>query len=229
MKYSDIESSLKKDHATLSYDSSQRDMQTKPSRAAKPHEICVQLATNPRSFSYLTIRETTPLEPQIRALLQLPHSPPVFLSRRGSLLPEDATASTLSRTTDEVITVHQTELTTLWKGTSTACDLSLLQAFGTNAMIGGHEINQVLRWALWVNTTEWGLSPHRRAKVHIFCTFAWMHLETAYRKFIENSDWPSFKQTLGVPELGKPAAATTICVPINIPDLHWYFSVLLLH
>ena len=86
--------------------------------------------------------------------------------------PGDVTPSTLNRTAEDVITVHQSELQTLWKGTSTACDLSLLQVFGTDSMIGGLEINQVLRWALWGNTSEWGLSPFRRTKVHIFCTFA---------------------------------------------------------
>jgi basic membrane lipoprotein Med (substrate-binding protein (PBP1-ABC) superfamily) len=67
-------------------------------------------------------------------------------------------------------------------------------AFGTNARIGGFEINQSLRWALWGDTMKWGLSPHRRPQVHIFCTFAWMHLEIAYEKFKENGDWASFKQ-----------------------------------
>ena len=133
-------------------------------------------------------------------------------------------------TAEVVITVHQSGLQTLWKGTSTACDLALLQAFGTDNMIGGFEINRVLRWSLWGNTSEWGLSPHRRTKVHIFCTFAWMHLETAYRKFTEDNDWTSFKQKLrGIPELRKPVADTTVCFPINIPGLHWYLNVLLLH
>ncbi len=65
--------------------------------------------------------------------------------------------------------------------------------------------------------------------MHIFCTFAWMHLEVAYKKFEENGDWASFKQNLrGTPELRKPAGVTTICFPVNIPNVHWYLSVLLI-
>jgi hypothetical protein len=110
----------------------------------------------------------------------------------------------LNRTAEEIITVHQEELQTLWTGTYTACELLLLKAFGTNAMIGGFEINQILRWALWGDTMKWGLAPNRRPQVHIFCTFAWMHLETAYEKFKDNDDWASFKQNLrGIPELRK--------------------------
>jgi hypothetical protein len=38
-----------------------------------------------------------------------------------------------------------------------------------------------------------------------------MHLEVAYKNFEENGDWASFKQNLrGIPELRKPAGATTI-------------------
>ncbi len=140
------------------------------------------------------------------------------------------TPTSLNRAAEEVITVHQEELQTLWKGTYTACELPLLQTFGTNNMIGGFEINQVLRWALWGDTMKWGLSPHRRPQVHIFCTFAWMHLEIAYNKFEEDGDWASFKKNLrGIPELRKPAGDTTICFPVNIPNLHWYLSVLLIH
>ena len=66
--------------------------------------------------------------------------------------------------------------------------------------------------------------------MHIFCTFAWMYLEVAYKKLEENGDWASFKQNLkGIPELRKPAGATTICFPVNIPNIHWYLSVLLIH
>ena len=230
VEYSEIEANLKKDHITLFHDTARLGKQPRPSRAAKPQEICIQQASNPRSFSYLPIQETAPLAPQIKAFLQLPRSASIFLSCRGSLLPGDMTPATLNRTAEEVITVHQNEFQTLWKGTNTACELSLLRAFGTNNMIGGFEINQVLRWALWGNTMKWGLSPHRRPQVHIFCTFAWLHLETAYNKFKEDDDWASFKQKLrGIPELRKPAEATTICFPINIPKLHWYLSVLLLH
>jgi hypothetical protein len=57
-----------------------------------------------------------------------------------------------------------------------------------------------------------------------------MHLEIAYEKFKENGDWASFKQNLrGIPELRKPAESTTICFPVNIPNVHWYLSVLLMH
>jgi len=44
------------------------------------------------------------------------------------------TPTSLNRTTEEVITVHQDELQTLWTGTYTACELPLLKTFGTNAM-----------------------------------------------------------------------------------------------
>ena len=77
---------------------------------------------------------------------------------------------------------------------------------------------------------KWGLSPHKRPQIHIFCTFAWLHLEKTYNKFTEDEDWTSFKQKLrGIPELRKPAGATTVCFPVNIPNLHWYMSALLLH
>jgi hypothetical protein len=211
LKYNDIEANLKKDHVTLYHDTARQGKQPKPSRAAKPQEICIQQTSNPRSFSYLRVQATAPIVSQIRAFLRLPHSDPIFLSCQGSLLPEDTTPASLNHTAEEVITVHQDELQTLWKGTNTTCELPLLQAFGTNNMIGGFEINQILRWALWGDTMKWGLSPHRRPQVHIFCTFAWMHLEVAYKNFEENGDWASFKQNLrGIPELRKPAGATTI-------------------
>jgi hypothetical protein len=193
LKYNDIETKLKNDHVTLCHSIARQGKQSKPSHAAKPHEIYIQQMINPRSFSYLAVQETAPIAPQIKAFLHIPRSVSIFLSSRGSLLPEDMTPTTLNRTAEEVITVHQDELQTLWKGTYTACELPLLQAFGTNNMIGGFEINQVLRWALWGDTMKWGLSPHRRAQVHIFCTFAWMHLEIAYKKLEEDGDWSSFK------------------------------------
>jgi hypothetical protein len=214
LQYNDIETNLKNDHVTLHHSIARQGKQSKPSRTAKPQEICIQQASNPRSFSYLTVQETAPTGPQIKAFLQLPRSASIFLSCRGSLLPEDMTSTSLNRTAEEVITVHQDELQTLWKDTYTACELPLLKAFGTKA--------------LWGDTMKWGLSPHRRSQVHIFCTFAWMHLDIAYKKFEENGDWASFKQNLReIPELHKPAGATTICFPVNIPNIHWYLSVLL--
>ena len=230
VKYSELETDLKKDHITLFHSSLKQGKQPKPNRTAKPGEICVQRANSPRTLLNLTVLETTPLEPQIRDLLKLPHSTPIFLSSQGSLLPKDRTPSTLNLAPEDIITVHQDELKTIWKGSSSTCDLSLLKAFGTDNMIGGHEINQVMRWALWGNTIEWGLSPHRLTNVHTFCTFAWMHLETAYGKFTVDNDWISFRQTLrGIPELNKPTAASIVCFPINIPRLHWYLGTLLLH
>jgi hypothetical protein len=228
--YREIEANLKRDHATLFHEAARPGKQPRPSCGTKPQEICIQQATNPRSFSSLAIRETAPLAPQIKAFLQLPRSASIFLSCRGSLLPGDATPASLNRAAEEVVTVHQNELKTLWKDTTTVCDLPLLRAFGTDDMIGGHEINQVMRWALWGNTQEWGLSPHRLTNVHTFCTFAWMRLESVYGKFIVDNDWTSFRQTLReIPELNKPTAASIVCFPINIPNLHWYLGTLLLH
>jgi hypothetical protein len=137
---------------------------------------------------------------------------------------------TLNPKTDDIITFHHNELQTLWEGTSSACDLSLLQDIGTDKMIGGHTINQLLRWSLWGKTAKWGLSPHRLRNSHIFCTFAWMHLEAAYGKLTIDNDWSSFKQTLlRIPELAKPTAVKSVYFPVNIPGAHWYIGILLLH
>jgi len=100
---------------------------------SKPIEICVQQTKILQIFSNLTFLETTPIGPQIRALLQLPNSTPIFLSSRGCLLPGNVTPLTLNPTTD-IITVHQNELQTLWKNSSSTCGLSLLHDMGTDSM-----------------------------------------------------------------------------------------------
>ena len=74
VEYSEIEANLKQDHATLFHDTARQGKQPRPSCGTKPQEICIQRATNPRSFSSLAIRETAPLAPQIKVFLQLPRS-----------------------------------------------------------------------------------------------------------------------------------------------------------
>jgi hypothetical protein len=81
IRYKDIETNLKKDHVALHHSITRQGKQPKASRAAKPKEICIQQASNPKSFSYLAVQEMVPLVPQIQTFLQLPRSLQRLLSR----------------------------------------------------------------------------------------------------------------------------------------------------